>query len=217
MRPHQIGQGIRRSQVAAVIGGVLGDQDDLLCALRHQVSRFGDESRRRPAAKLAFERRDRAESARCIAAVADLQISAARNHRRAEHCIGQGLFGIAEQCIAPERALAGAAPQPLDKGDDLHPAPRAQQAVDLRHFPDDPLAVPLGHAASGNQELARPFASGQFFQGCQRFVFCCGQESTRVDEQDVRFVWHGRAAIAGAAEQHRHTFAIDTVLGTTQG
>ncbi len=67
-----------------------------------------------------------------------------------------------------ERSGVRTGAQRLDQFDDVHPAPRAQDAVDARHLAGDFDAVALGQAAGGDQQLALALLSRQLFQHLER-------------------------------------------------
>ena len=149
----QPGQTVGLAPVAAVVGGVLGHDHQFLGAGPHQAVDLVDDGFDGPAVQLALEGGDGAEGAGRVAAVGNLEIGAAALDRRARH--GRFKIGvrIAQQRVALKIAPARAAADALQQLQHLHPAPCAQQAVDLGHAFQHFVAVALGQAAGGDQDL----------------------------------------------------------------
>ena len=156
----QLRQPILHPQVVTVIGGILGDQDDLVHAHLLQRAGLGQDRRRRAADRRALDQRDGAEGARAAAAIGDLEVGAGALHRRPQGLALVGADGRGGGQVV-ERLRVCALAQTLHHLDNIHPAPRAQDAVDARHLAAHLGAVALRQAAGGDQDL--PLA----LVGCQ--------------------------------------------------
>ena len=95
---------------------------------------------------------------------------------------------------------------------DLHPLARAQDGIDTGHSSDE-RAVAFGHAAGGNQLLARRFAIGHLAQHAQRLIACCGNERAGIDDHDIGIAGLCDQRVALCGQDAAHALAIDDVLG----
>ena len=82
-RRQQTRQAVRLAGVASIVGRVLRHDDEFLRARGDERLRLVHDSVQRPAAQLALEAGNRAEGARRVAAVRNLQVRAAPRHGRA--------------------------------------------------------------------------------------------------------------------------------------
>jgi len=118
----------------AVVGCVLGDQDQLLHAPVAQGARLGDDALGGPADGSSFDGRDGAESARTAAAVGDLEVGAGSLHGNAADSALVRADGARFVGQVVERLRVAARAQPAHQVYDVHPAPRADHPVQPRHL-----------------------------------------------------------------------------------
>jgi len=200
------------AQVVAVVGRILGDQDQLLHAAVAQAARLVEDAIRRAADRRALDGRDRAEGARAAAAIRDLEIGAGALHRDPAHAalVGAHRHGLVGQVVDRLRVFARA--QPPHQVDDVHPAARADHAVQPGHLARQIAPVALREASRGDQVLVRRFVGGQLAQRVEAFLAGGLDEAAGVDDQHL-----GAAGVVGAAQtrafqQGGHRVGIDGVF-----
>src|SRR5690606_5363153 len=145
------GQTIFDSQVVAIVGGILRNEQDFLYSVLLQGARLSDHRFQRPADSSTFNQRNRAEGARPAAANRDFQIGASTLtsdtlHAFFIHADSRRLWQVIQRDrITVLAALA--AVELLHQVDDIHPAACAEDAVDAGYLLDDHFTVALSQAA----------------------------------------------------------------------
>jgi len=165
-----------------VIGGVLGNQDQFLDPRVAQQARIFQNDFHRPADGGTFDQRDGTECAWPPAAVGDFQVGTAALHSDARHVVLVGADGGRVRQMVDRLGVRRGA-QFLHHVDDIHPAPRADDAVDAGYFLGYLLAVALGQTAGGDEQLAAFFAFSQVAQHVQRFLARRADKPAGVDDQ----------------------------------
>ena len=215
-RVQQMRQPVFQSQVIAVIGAVLRDQHDFFDAHHLQPHRLRYDRFQRSAHRRALDPGNGAESAGTPATIGDLQISGGALHARSQHAalIAPDHIGVARQMIKRLGMFAPA--QPPDEIEDVHPAPRADDAIQPGYLLGKRIAIALRQAAGRDHHLVGALDLHQLAQGINRFFFGRVDEAAGVDDQHL-----SRAGVADAAHafmvQHlRHALAVHGVLGAAQ-
>ena len=156
----QLSQPIFHPQVVTIIGGILGDQDQLVYAQILEEARLLQDHIDRAAGKRAFDQRDGAEGAGTTAAIRNLQIGAAtlpgdqlRSTFIAAHA--RRLRQVVERFGVLARA------ELLDQIDNVHPTTGSQDAIDAGRLADNFGAIALGQAACSDQDLPFAFVGSQ--------------------------------------------------------
>ena len=213
--------------VHAEVGGVLGDQVDLLDALGDELAGFLDDGFDRAAAVTAADAGDDAEGAGVVAAFGDLDVG--RVTRREAEARGVEVRDV-RRGLGQELGHAGfAAHDLMDDGDDVGDLVEADESVDLGELDaafgalDDGegALVALRHAA-GDDELLALLAGGglavaHLVDGLERLVLRGVDEGAGIDDDHVGLGGvrgHGHAGLGEVAD---HDLGIDQVLGATQG
>ena len=160
----QVRQAIPDAQIVTVVGCVLRDDDQFANAGLMQANGFRDDRLGRPAHVRALDLGDGTKGTGPATPIGDLEIGAGSLDRSSQYIalIAADCGGLIRQMIEWLRMLATA--QLAHKGDDIHPTAGADDAVDARHPFNDFLAIALGHAAGGDQQLVRAFQLGQVAQ-----------------------------------------------------
>ncbi len=195
----------------AVVGGILGDQDDLSYAHLLQGARFGQDRLNRAADGGALDQRDGAESARAAAAIGDLQIGTGTLHREAPRTVfvaaNGGRFG---QVIA--RFGVPDAVQALNYINNIHPAACTEDAINARNTTGNFDGAALRQAACGDQHLAVLLLGSQIGEYIERLLSSQADETAGVDDQDARPARVSDKLIARTDQQLRHGIRVNGVL-----
>ena len=209
----QGGQPIPQPQIATIVTGVLGNEDDLADAASGEVDRIGDDLFGRPADGGALDRRDRAERTGPATPVGDLEIGAGTLDGRADHTplIQSDRVGLGRQVNEPAVAA-----ELVDKDVDIHPAPGPQNAVQAGDLPEELRAGQLGEAAGRHQPLTRALDGRQLAQRIHGLVAGGADETAGIDDQQIGLGRIGRPSVPGTSEQLAHPIRIDGVLGAAQ-
>ena len=199
----QLRQPIFHPQVVTVIGGILGDQDQLVHAHLLQLAGFLQDGFRWAADRGALDQRDGAKGARAAAAIGNLQVGAAPLDSGMQHLAliqpdGWGFGQVVER--RGVRTLA----QPVDHLDNIHPAPRAQDAINARHLADHLRAVALGQAAGRDQQLPGALVRCQLAQHLQRLFPGRADEAAGIDDQHPRLAGFSHRPVASLGQQLPH-------------
>jgi len=212
----QVGQAVLEAQIVAVIGQVLGDQNQLFDTHVAQAAGFIEDRRRRPADCRAFDHGDGAEGARAAAAIGDLEVGAGPLAGGAQHAALVRADGgrLVRQVV--ERFRVAAPAQATHQIDDVHPAPGADHAVQAGHFLHQGLPVTLRQAAGGDQQLAVALERGQLAQRLDRFLAGALDEPAGVDDQHPGPGRIVHPAQARAVQKLGHTLGIDRILGAAE-
>ena len=157
----QVWQGVFESQVAAVGGGVLGNEDDLAGAGIDQMACFLGDVRHGPAVGGTLDGRNGAERTGRTAPVGDLQIGARALERALRFRLAAGQRRVTQEHRRRRVPIAPAS-QPADQVVDLLPAPGADDAIDSRHGLHQPFTPALRQTAGRHQQLVAAFALAQF-------------------------------------------------------
>ncbi len=198
----------RTAEILAVAGGVLGDQVELGDPRRLELPRLGDQALDRAAAEAAAPDRDRAEGARVVAPLGDLEIRVPLGGE-------QPGGGVVEDHVGRRGQRRAAA--------ELHHIPHlaelveADEAVDLGDLPGELIAEAVHHAAGHQHPLdPLPLAADHLQDGVDRLLLGLLDEGAGVDHHRIRPVEVVDHLIAPAPQLSEHDLGVDEVLGAAQ-
>ena len=152
-------QAVSHAEIMAVVGGVLGDQVDLVDTHFLQRARVGQNRFYGTADGGSLDERNGAKSARTAAAIGYFQVGAAPLHiDTLRSGIVAAYIGHIGQVIEWFRVCPAA--QLAHNCENIHPATRAKDAINAGNLFHNLLAVALGQASGGDQDLTGFFFSG---------------------------------------------------------
>jgi hypothetical protein len=102
--------------------------------------------------------------------------------------------------------------QAADEVKNIHPAPRADHAVQPWHFLHQIRAVPLRQAAGGDHHLVFTLAVGQFAQGVNRFLLGGVNKAAGIDDQYFGLIRVANAAHPVLVEHLRDAFRVHRIF-----
>ena len=213
----QLGQPGPAVEVDAVIGHVLGDEDQLADAVGGQLAGLLDDLLDRLGDVLAAHVGDRAEGAEPVAAFGDLQVGEVPGR---DPQPGAVVLGLDRGGAEDGALLVQAAHDPVGDPGDLLAAEDADDLVDLGHLFEQHLLLPLGQAAGDDHalDLARP-ASARASRGSRRSDSCraasMNPQVLTIDQVGLLGVGHERVAVL--RQQAEHPLGIDEVLRDSRG
>ena len=212
----QLRHAIFHAHIRAVIAGVLRDQDDLFDAHRFEAHRLSDNRLQWAADHRAFDLGDGAKGTGAAAAIGDLEVGARALHAGTEHAalVQADDFRLVRQVIEWFGMLTDA--QSRHEVEDIHPAARADHAVESRHFLYQVRAVALRQAARRDHHLPAAAAVHQLAQHINRLLFGGVDEAAGIDDQHLGLVLVGDADHAVLVKYLRHALGIDRVLGAAE-
>ncbi|MBR6263775.1 MAG: hypothetical protein IKR05_11255 [Prevotella sp.] len=188
--------------VVAVIGQVLGDEDELLHALLGQTSRLFDEVVHRHGYMAATDERDGTESATAVAAFGDLEISVMLRGGKHTAAAIVGLHLLFQQVGS-------------DEIDTLHTI----EGVHLVDFGLQVLLEPLREASRDIQllDLALLTQLGIFQDGVDGLLLRITDEATGVDDDHIGTTFVVVTDHIAVFQQSGQMLRVDFVLGATEG
>ena len=210
--PQQEGQAVAQAEVEAVARRVLGDQHDLLHTPRGQRPGLRHDVLDRPAAMQAAQRRDDAEGARVVAALADLHVGEMRRGR-------QDAGGrVIVDPLRPALGGVGDGGFAFDRAQHVVHLSGAEGGVDLGDLAAQLLVVALGEAAGDHQtpRAARLLLARHLEDRVDRFLLGPVDERARVDDDDVRLFRVRHQPVPALRQVPEHHLAVDEVLGAPQ-
>lgn len=184
-RVQELRQANAAAQVPTIARRILGDQVDLLHAAIRQPCGVGQNCLGPTAHAWAFDERYRAEGARPVAAVRQLEVGAGTlngHARKVPHGMGRLAARLVDDRRPQVLALRPTPFQGPNEWDDVHPAAGANQSIDARYRCRDLVGRALSVAASGNQELPGLLLGRQLAQRRQRLLARGVNESASIDD-----------------------------------
>ena len=202
-----------RAEVLAVARRVLRDQDELRDALRLEAPRLGDERLDRAAPLEAPHLRNRAEGARVVAPLADLEVRvapAAREHPRRELVVEPRRQRLVREPRQRRQARRGRR-RVLELVE-------ADEGVHLGDLLRELAAVLLHHAARDDDavDLAALLALDLLEDRLDRLFLGAVDEAAGVDEHDARLAVRNDL-VAGLLQVPEHHLGVHEVLRAAEG
>jgi hypothetical protein len=154
-------------------------------AARRQFFCFGDDPFRRTADGRALDAWNGAKGTRAAAAIGNLDVGRCTLH---SHTLGATLVRADGGCLAGQvihrlGAKRGTTAHLFDELDNVHPASRANDAIQPRHLLHELLPPDLGQAPSGDEDLLALLGLGQLAQILHGFLTRWADKAAGVDDE----------------------------------
>src|SRR5262249_38162927 len=202
-------------QIEAIVGRVLGDDDQLADAVLGQLAGLADDLLDRLGDVLAAHAGDGTEGAEPVATFGDLQI------RIVARCDAQpsGILEGADRRGTEQGALFAAIGERAgDDGTDLLAAEDPDEVIDAGHFLQQRLALALGKAAGDDNgaDAALLLEREHLADDGKGLLPRRLDEAAGVDDDHIGAVGVGGQRVAILGQLAEHALGVNEVLGATQ-
>ncbi len=202
-------------EIDAVIGHILGHQDQLANAIGGQLASLFDHPLDRLRHMLAAHIRDGTERTEPIASLGDLEVGEVAG---CDPQPGAVILGLHRRRAKDRALLVQPAEDPFRDPRDLLAAEDADDLVHLGELIEQDISLPLGQAAGDDDpfDLPCPLTAQQFLDDAARFLPGRIDEPAGIDDDQVGLLILGHKHEPVLRQQPEHPLGVDKILGAAE-